>query len=262
MSSVTPAAHSGGVHPLPAPQVRSRRVLLWEVGIVLAVTYGLSGARALLRLIDAALRPEELNRQQVTINLPQSPQPWLDAGLQLVSSATLYAWGGLALYLLVTRNPAPIAWRLRWRDWIPGVAMAVAIGIPGLAFYVAAVNLGLSRVVVPTALEAAPWRLPLLVLNSWGNAFGEEIVVVAWLCTRLRQLRTPVWGIYAGSAVLRGSYHLYQGFSAGVGNIAMGLLCVWYFRRTGRVWPLIIAHGVIDTVAFVGYAILNHTPGL
>jgi hypothetical protein len=29
---------------------------------------------------------------------------------------------------------------------------------------------------------------------------------------------------------------------------------VW--RRTGRLWPLIVAHGLIDAVAYVGYALL------
>ena len=42
----------------------------------------------------------------------------------------------------------------------------------------------------------------------------------------------------------------------------MGLVFVWFFYRTGRVWPLIIAHGLIDTVAFVGYQMLGSTPGL
>jgi membrane protease YdiL (CAAX protease family) len=29
---------------------------------------------------------------------------------------------------------------------------------------------------------------------------------------------------------------------------------VW--QRTGRLWPLVVAHGLIDAVAFVGYALL------
>jgi membrane protease YdiL (CAAX protease family) len=56
--------------------------------------------------------------------------------------------------------------------------------------------------------------------------------------------------------VLRGTYHLYQGFGAGLGNVAMGLVFGYAWRRTGRLWPLVIAHGIIDAVAFVGYALL------
>ena len=36
----------------------------------------------------------------------------------------------------------------------------------------------------------------------------------------------------------------------------MGLLYGWYFHRTGKVWPLVIAHFLIDAIAFVGYAAL------
>ena len=80
--------------------------------------------------------------------------------------------------------------------------------------------------------------------------------MVAFLLTRLRQLRvSPVTALVA-SSVLRGAYHLYQGFGAGLGNIAMGLVFGYAWQRTGRLWPLVIAHGLIDTVAFVGYALL------
>jgi membrane protease YdiL (CAAX protease family) len=36
----------------------------------------------------------------------------------------------------------------------------------------------------------------------------------------------------------------------------MGLVFGYAWQRTGRLWPLVIAHGVIDTVAFVGYLLL------
>ncbi len=65
----------------------------------------------------------------------------------------------------------------------------------------------------------------------------------------------PVVALVA-SSLLRGAYHLYQGFGAGLGNVAMGLVFGYAWQRTGRLWPLVIAHGVIDTVAFVGYILL------
>ena len=37
----------------------------------------------------------------------------------------------------------------------------------------------------------------------------------------------------------------------------MGLVYGRVFQRTDRVWPLIIGHALIDTVAFVGYALLR-----
>lgn len=125
---------------------------------------------------------------------------------------------------------------------------------PGLAFYVAAVHLGLSKVVVPTT---AAVQIPTSLLWSFANGFGEEIVVVMYLVTRLKQLGWKPGQVIAASAVLRGSYHLYQGVSAGVGNIVMGVIFAWYFHKTSRVWPLILAHFFIDAVAFIAYPLLD-----
>jgi membrane protease YdiL (CAAX protease family) len=37
----------------------------------------------------------------------------------------------------------------------------------------------------------------------------------------------------------------------------MGLIFGYLYKRWGRVMPMIIAHTLIDTVAFVGYAVLH-----
>lgn len=237
--------------------------MLAEVLIVLAVTFGMSGLRALLKLIDASLSPTPLPSQQTVLNDSVSSLSWLDIGLQLASAGTLIAWGLLALYLLKV-VPGPAASGAsgagvvrRWpgaRDWAWGAGLAALIGLPGLAFYVGALHLGLTTEVIP-ATDAS--RVPLLLVWSFANAFGEEIVVVMWLVTRLRQLGSPVWGAIAGSALLRGSYHLYQGFSAGLGNIVMGVVFAWFYTRTGKVWPLILAHFLIDAVAYLGYLFLD-----
>ena len=56
--------------------------------------------------------------------------------------------------------------------------------------------------------------------------------------------------------MLRGSYHLYQGFGAFVGNAVMGVVFALFFLRYKRVMPLIVAHTLLDIVAFVGYTLL------
>ena len=232
----------------------TRRRLWAEILIVLAVSFGISGIRALLRLTDALLDPRPLDEQQVTLHQTLSRSPWIDLGLQLASAATLFAYGALALYLLAGQVRLP---RPRWSDVGWGAGLAAAIGVPGLAFYAAAVHLGFSREVIPTTMEH-PWtEVPVLLVFSFANAFGEEIVVVMYLLTRLRQLGWGLPAALAASSLLRGSYHLYQGMSAGFGNILMGLLYGWFYWRTGRVWPLVIAHFLIDAVAFVGYSALG-----
>ncbi|MDK6603867.1 hypothetical protein QP296_27700, partial [Escherichia coli] len=74
--------------------------------------------------------------------------------------------------------------------------MAALIGLPGLAFYVAAVHLGLSKVVVP-ATDAV--QVPTSLLWAFANGFGEEIVVVMYVMTRLVQLGWKPWQVIAAS---------------------------------------------------------------
>ena len=225
----------------------TRRLKL-EIVLVLAVTFGTAGLRAALRLVDSLLKAP-LNQQSTTIHDAASSIPWLDLALQATSALTLLAWGRLAWFLLEER------WRWpRWADLWRGAGFAALIGLPGLTFYVAAVHLGLSKVVVPTT---AAVQIPTSLLWSFANGFGEEIVVVMYLVTRLKQLGWKPGQFIAASAVLRGSYHLYQGVSAGVGNIVMGVIFAWYFHKTSRVWPLILAHFFIDAVAFIAYPLLD-----
>lgn len=227
----------------------TRRSLRAEIAIVLAVTFGTSGLRAALRLVDSLLAPAPLNEQAVTLNDAQSTLTWLDLALQATSALTLFAWGALALYLLGERLGGPSI-----SDWLRGAGLAALIGVPGLVLYLAALHFGWTKEVI-VSTDAA--RLPTLLLWSAANAFGEEIVVVAWLCTRLKQLGWAPAKFIAASAVLRGTYHLYQGVSAGFGNIVMGVVYGWFYHRTGRIWPLILGHFLIDATAYLGYRWLD-----
>lgn len=237
----------------PAP----RRALQLEIVIVLAVTFGLSAVTASLQLVDSILRG--LAEQRVTLNPRRAYADLIDLGLNLSVVVQLLAWGALGLYLLWRSGVHPRAvglTRLRGRDLWSGLALATIIGVPGLGLYLASRALGMSAAVVPSDLTDTWWRIPVLILAAFANGWAEEIIVVGYLLTRLDQLRVnPAIAILI-SAVLRGTYHLYQGFGAGLGNLAMGLIfgIVWW--RTRRLWPLILAHGLIDTVAFVGYALL------
>ena len=225
-----------------------------ELLIVLTLTFGISGVRAVLNLINSLAAPQRLDEQSVTLNSSQSSLAWVDMGLQLCSAAALFSYGALALFLLAKDRIMPRAHRAR--DWLEGAGLAALIGIPGLALYFAALQLGWSKEVIPGDFANAWVEIPVSLLKAAANAFAEETVVVMWLMTRLRQAHWSLPATLAASSILRGSYHLYQGVSAGCGNIIMGLIYGYYYHRTGRVWPLVIAHFLIDAVAFVGYSFL------
>jgi membrane protease YdiL (CAAX protease family) len=106
------------------------------------------------------------------------------------------------------------------------------------------------------------WTVPVLLLSALENAIVEEVIAVGYLLSRLRDLRWTPWIAIIASSVLRGSYHLYQGFGQALGNVAMGLIFAWWFQRTKRLLPLVIAHALLDVVAFVGYLWFADTLGL
>jgi membrane protease YdiL (CAAX protease family) len=242
-----------------------RRPLRVELALVLSVTFGLSAVTAMLQLADSVLR--NLSAQRIPLNPQRSHFDAIDLGLNATVVVQLAAWGGLGLYLLwrTGSSPARIGLaRPQWRpDLLGGVGLAALIGLPGLAFYLAARAAGINASVIPSGLGDTWWRVPMLVLTAFADGWAEETIVVGYLLTRLGQLGVGPRGALVWSSLLRGAYHLYQGFGAGLGNLAMGLVFGYVWQRTGRLWPLVIAHGLIDTVAFVGYALLvGHLPWL
>ncbi len=242
-----------------------RRALVVEVVLVLAVTLGLSGLRSLLALLDALLAPGSLADRSVAINAPARKAELLDLAYQLTGVIQLLAWGGLAGYLL-WRSGIPLRSlgldrRCAGRDAGLGVGLAAMIGVPGLGLYLLARAAGLNLTVVPSALDDTWWRVPVLLISAVANGVAEELLVVGYLITRLRQLGSGEGGAVLASAVLRGSYHLYQGFGGFVGNLVMGIVFGRVWQRTNRLCPLITAHALIDIVAFIAYALLHPRVG-
>jgi len=240
---------------------RERLAIRLELLVVLAVTFGASALDAALSLLDSALAPGGVAGQTVALNSPGASNSLIDFFSQLLGVLRLVAWAGLGLYLLWRSGIVPRAIgfakaRLR-PDGLHGIILAAIIGLPGLAVYLIAHAMGINVSVVPSTLDEHWWRLPVLVLSACANSAAEEILVVAYLLTRLRALGWSANSALLASALLRGSYHLYQGLGGGLGNIVMGLVFGRYWQRTNRLWPLVIAHALIDAVAYLGYTALR-----
>lgn len=147
-------------------------------------------------------------------------------------------------------------------DVLHGMALFAVVGLAGIGVYLAAVELGVNRFVVPVPPLGHWWTVPVLVLNAIEAALLEELVVVAYLVTRLRQLGLTESASVGASALLRGTYHLYQGWGGFLGNLAMGALFGTVFSRTRRVWPIVVAHLLLDVGAGLGYILFRqHLPG-
>jgi membrane protease YdiL (CAAX protease family) len=239
----------------------SDRMIRWELFAVFAVSLGASALNALLSLIGSLLARQSLASQQAQLVGPLATNNWLDLVLQLAGIAEALAPVVLVFYLLARTGEGPRDMGLDATqpglDIARGAVLAAVIGGAGLGLYLAAFHLGLSLTVVPESLPAVWWRIPVLILSAAHDGILEEILMIGYLLRRLDQLGWNPWRAIMFSAVLRGSYHLYQGFGAFIGNAIMGLIFGYLYRRWGRVTPLIIAHTLIDTVTFVGYAALH-----
>ena len=137
-----------------------------------------------------------------------------------------------------------------------GAGLAAAIGGCGLGLYLVAYKSGFTFNVVAESLPDVWWRFPVLLLRALQNGLLEEVLVIGYLLTRLDRLGVPpAWAVTI-AAVLRGSYHLYQGAGGFAGNAIMGVIFGVLFLRWRRATPMIIAHTLIDATAFIGYAVL------
>jgi len=248
------------------PRPDTRRSIRVELSIVFLITLGLSGLYSLVGIIETLIKAAQqnaaLSQFHVSVAAPRSTLTVIDLIKQLLDVLRGLAWGALGLYLLwragisLSERLGLNRRRLGW-DAGAGFVLAAVIGIPGLGLYLLAQRLNLSLTVDASTLTDTWWRVPVTVLIAIENGFLEEVLVVGYLITRLQQLRLRSWAAVGGSALLRGSYHLYQGFGGFLGNVVMGVVFGAFFLRFKRLWPLIVAHTLIDTVTLVGYPLLK-----
>jgi membrane protease YdiL (CAAX protease family) len=230
---------------------------------VLGVSLGMSAIYALLSFIRTQITiPGGFANAQVTVIQEQKTvYPVLDLldALADVLNGVLPAF--LAIVLLA-RSPAGVGLgvgldRLRGREILQGAGFCALIGIPGLGLVWAARELGINASLNVVDFPDVWYRVPVLLLDAAQNGIAEEIVVTAFLLTRLRQLGWSNPRALAAESVLRGSYHLYQGYGGFFGNLVMGVIFGYWFQRTRRVVPLVIAHTLLDGFSFVGYIYLH-----
>src|SRR5258708_17885838 len=148
---------------------------------------------------------------------------------------------------------APVVWLvLRSRGWklsdfaihasrgstILGVIMAVAILAVWYAF---------EKIFgeVPTVMSAS---LLSAAAMSIVNPFFEELLVLAYVVQALRK-RFGLTTAFNVSVTIRLLYHLYQGPLVVIPIAIFGIAVSVVYVRMGRLWPCIVAHGIVDFVA-------------
>lgn len=96
---------------------------------------------------------------------------------------------------------------------------------------------------------AAPSAIAV-VLVSVVNPVFEEFLWLGYGITRLSP-RIGVRGAALLSVVLRTLVHLYQGPVILIGVLPLGVAFTWYYVRTQRLWPVVVAHALFDAMGLV-----------
>lgn len=250
-----PHAEESTPRTFPVP---SRARLWWEIAIVLALGLGQSAVYAIVQLAYRLTNEVPIAEQVSKLNPSRSDREVFDLIYQVLGIGFSLVPVLLVCFLL-WQSRRPHLERLGLDgtritgDVGRGVLLVLAIGVPGLGLYLAGRALGMTVAIDPSGIDAYWWTVPVLLLAAARASLQEEFVLLGYLFTRLRQLGWGPWPIIVATSVLRASYHLYQGYPAFFGNLAMGLLFGWLYQRTGRLLPFLVAHFLIDASAFVGY---------
>lgn len=230
----------------------------WEIAIVLGLSLGASAAYSIVSILNKATKETPLSQQTTTLNNSLDEREIFDLVYQLLGIFFDLVPVALVGFLL-WRTARPHLARLGLtfdrpgRDSLLGIGLALVIGIPGVVVYVVGNALGVTSIVDPQNLGAYWWTVPVLVLSAMRAGVTEEIIVIGYLFARLRELGWGTWQIILSTALLRGTYHVYQGLGSFIGNFAMGILFGWLYSRNGRILPLVVAHFVLDAAIFIGY---------
>lgn len=241
----------------PNPPLSVRRGVL-EMSLVLACSLGASAVYAILQLAELYTAREPVSEQTQSLHNQLSPTFFFDISYQVLEIAFSLAPIALAVYLLGINHAHPL--RIIGLDrrrpvltWLGGAGLAALIGIPGISVYVLGRTLGLTPHIEANGLGMSAATVIVLVLAALRSGLQEEVLMIGYLYTRMREIGWPVWVPLVVSSLIRGCYHLYQGVGMGIGNAVMGLVFGLFFLRTRRVAPLVVAHVILDLVSFLGY---------
>lgn len=254
-----PAASTPDPASASVPAFGAHRADLWvQILLVLGVSLGASALWSILDLAET-MTVSSIAESETALNPQQSAVAVFDVlrrGLGIVLALVppllaLYLLAGSAGQLGTVLRRIGLDLRMPGTDIALGAILFLIIGLGTLGLYQAGRALGITAELTTNAGGTAWWEVVLLLATAVRHSLVEEIIVVAFLADRLLRVGWAWPAVLIGSALLRGSYHLYQGIGPALGNVVMGLIFLWLYRRTGRLMPLVIAHFLLDAVGFL-----------
>jgi len=154
-----------------------------------------------------------------------------------------------------------ILWERGWR-WLDFSVQVTPRGsLQGFALAIAAFALSkagflltssVATASVSPTMVAAPVATGMVAMGGMlfaavVKAIFEELLVCGYVVQSLRGRFGIALAVNA-SIALRMSFHLYQGPGAFLSFALFGLVFTLFYIRTGRLWPLIVAHAALEAV--------------
>lgn len=154
--------------------------------------------------------------------------------------------------------------RLRTRGWTLGCITRPAEPLDlARGFLLVAVSLmgywafwTILAVIAPAASQAAAAvrisgdaSILVVLVVAVVNPVAEEFLYLGFVANLLRREGTMF--AVGASVILRLAVHLYQGPLGVVGNLPLGVIFSGYYLWRNRLWPVVVAHSVLDALALV-----------
>ncbi|HJQ11766.1 MAG TPA: CPBP family intramembrane glutamic endopeptidase [Gemmatimonadaceae bacterium] len=94
----------------------------------------------------------------------------------------------------------------------------------------------------------------VVVAASLLNPIFEEFLWLGYAVPAVAS-RAGIGFAAAVSVILRVAVHLYQGKLALISILPIAIVLTWYFVRTGRLWPTVVAHVIVDALGLSRLAV-------
>ncbi|HTQ15617.1 MAG TPA: CPBP family intramembrane glutamic endopeptidase [Rhizomicrobium sp.] len=215
-----------------------------EFAVVVSIAFGLlilSSVAAVLHLGSPVTQhPAHNNRTLIGLMIYE-----IAAGAVLLPFLNMRGWTARKIGLL----PG-------WRDTATGFGLFVVVYAVWytiwVTFWMVAPTLEYG-IAASTHVVSSGISLLTVGGTSLVNSLFEEVFVCGYIVTALKTGDGDNLLAVNTSVGVRLAYHLYQGATGVINIVPIGLIFAYWYARTGRLWPVVVAHASLDLVGLIPY---------
>ncbi len=186
----------------------------------------------------------------IVITSSGSPVLFSDQALWTTVVYETIVAAALAVFLKSGWTAQDIGLAPSFKDTAVGVPLLV--GAYGAYFILWCAFIAVTGGIEAPEISARDLTVSAVLIASCVNGLFEEVFVCGYVITAVKLRRSATFAVNVSLAI-RATYHLYQGAVGVLSIVPMGLIFGHWFARTGRLWPLVVAHVLADIIGFMYY---------